>query len=85
LFNSASWLDAQASTKRLYGSIATPETIKAMQKAVRKVNSLAGRIETMEQHVLFIEDQLRLQGVHWSEASEEYRVTKQKVAEHNYR
>lgn len=56
-----------------------------MQKAVRKVSSLAGRIETTEQHVLFIEDQLGLQGARWSEASEEYRVIKQKVAERNYR
>jgi hypothetical protein len=38
----------------------------------------------MEQHVLFLEDQLGLQGARWSEASGEYRETKQKVAERNY-
>jgi hypothetical protein len=69
----------------LRGSIATPETIKAMQKATRKVHSLAGRIETAEQHILFIEDQLGLRGARWTEASEEYRTAKQKVAERNYR
>ena len=55
-----------------------------MQKAVCKVNSLAGRIETTEQHLLFIKDQLGLCGVHWSEASEEYQMMKHKLAKKKY-
>ena len=39
----------------------------------------------MEQHLLFIEDQLGLRGVRWSEASEEYRTTKHKLAKRKYR
>ncbi|KAI0245254.1 hypothetical protein BJV78DRAFT_1277468 [Lactifluus subvellereus] len=62
------WYDAQATVNRLRGSIATPETVKAMQKAIRKVSSLAGRIEMTEQHILFIKDQLGLRGAHWNEA-----------------
>ena len=39
----------------------------------------------MEQHLLFIEDQLGLRGVCWSEALEEYRTMKHKLAEQKYR
>jgi hypothetical protein len=82
---STNWYDAQATVNRLRGSIATPETVKAMQKAIRKVSSLAGRIEMTEQHILFIEDQLGLRGARWNEASEEYRISKHKLAERKYR
>ena len=81
---STNWYDAQATMTRLCRSIATPETIKAMQKAIRKVNSLARRIETTEQHLLFIKDQLGLHRVCWSEASEEYQTTKHKLAKQKY-
>ena len=65
--------------------MATPETVKTMDKASRKVKSLVSRMETSEQHILFLEDQLALRGARWTETSDEYRVAKQKVAERNYR
>ncbi|KAI0259614.1 hypothetical protein BC834DRAFT_833181, partial [Gloeopeniophorella convolvens] len=73
------------SIRSMYGAIATATIATAMNKAVRKANSLAKRIDNAEAHAAFLEEQIELSGERWAVTSPEYVATKQKIAERNYR